>query len=399
MTKASRTTGPAPSAASASSNAARAPGHGSRTAGMSATAAAPASTDDEGPDPTAGLLQPFALPAPLRERFEGSLGVNLGDVRLHANDASAEAAAAMGARAFAQGSEIHFAAGQYRPDDPFGQHLIAHEVAHTVQQAAGMAPVGIYRSPMPANEGEPTKEEKAAAFAAEKATSAPKVSALRRTYDEAFAKAAAPTGDFSALDGPHEKKATKKTPLDDIEGQQAFIKAWVKAFGKPIPRPVLALLVGQWKAEGGNTGITNNNVGNLTVPVTPGMNPSSDYTVNKRKEFTAKGEEVELTQNFASFDSPTKGAMALIKHVMKERGALWMALQSGKVEDYAYVLKSYGYYTGPVEDVRAKGKLLSYGYLTNMKANMPSFEPEPTFEGGSMGIKAPPAEKTLPEPQ
>jgi hypothetical protein len=38
------------------------------------------------------------------------------------------------------GSDIHFAAGQYQPEDPFGMHLLAHEVAHTAQQA-GHPPV------------------------------------------------------------------------------------------------------------------------------------------------------------------------------------------------------------------------------------------------------------------
>ncbi|HUQ05882.1 MAG TPA: DUF4157 domain-containing protein [Kofleriaceae bacterium] len=113
----------------------RAPGHSSKTAGLapSAGSAAPA----EGPDPTAGLLHSFALPTPLRDRFEDSLGVDLGGVRLHTGDASATEANDLGARAFARGTDIHFGAGQYRPDDPFGQHLIAHEVAHTVQQGGG----------------------------------------------------------------------------------------------------------------------------------------------------------------------------------------------------------------------------------------------------------------------
>jgi peptidoglycan hydrolase-like protein with peptidoglycan-binding domain len=43
----------------------------------------------------------------------------------------------MGARACATGQDIHFGAGEYKPEDPFGMHLLAHEVAHTVQQGAG----------------------------------------------------------------------------------------------------------------------------------------------------------------------------------------------------------------------------------------------------------------------
>ncbi|MBL8621062.1 MAG: DUF4157 domain-containing protein [Myxococcales bacterium] len=79
------------------------------------------------------------LPAGVRDRFEASLGADLGAVRVHTDDASATAADAVGARAFARGNDIHFGAGQYQPDDPFGMHLLAHEVAHTVQQSGGAA--------------------------------------------------------------------------------------------------------------------------------------------------------------------------------------------------------------------------------------------------------------------
>jgi hypothetical protein len=83
------------------------------------------------------------LPSAARERFEGGLGVDLGGVRVHTGDASATAARAIGARAYTQGQDIHFAEGQYNPDDPFGLHLLAHEVAHTVQQRGGTAQAGL----------------------------------------------------------------------------------------------------------------------------------------------------------------------------------------------------------------------------------------------------------------
>ena len=75
----------------------------------------------------------------LRGRFESSLGTDLSSVRVHTGDASAEGAAAVNAKAYAVGSDVHFGAGQYQPDDPYGMHLLAHEVAHTVQQG-GSAP-------------------------------------------------------------------------------------------------------------------------------------------------------------------------------------------------------------------------------------------------------------------
>jgi hypothetical protein len=78
-----------------------------------------------------------ALPGDVRDRFESSLGADLSSVRVHTGSESAQAAQAVGARAYATGQDIHFADGQYQPASADGLHLLAHEVAHTVQQAGG----------------------------------------------------------------------------------------------------------------------------------------------------------------------------------------------------------------------------------------------------------------------
>ena len=80
-----------------------------------------------------------ALPADVRARFEASLGADLSAVRVHTGGASAAAAHAVGALAYTTGTDIHFAEGMYSPSDPFGLHLLAHEVAHTVQHHGAAA--------------------------------------------------------------------------------------------------------------------------------------------------------------------------------------------------------------------------------------------------------------------
>ncbi len=100
-------------------------------------AVAPDAGDAVAGAPTSGGA---SLPGGLQERFGRSLGADLGGVRLHTGASSASAAAAVGARAYTVGSDIHFAAGQYDPSSREGQHLLAHEVAHTVQQSTGAAP-------------------------------------------------------------------------------------------------------------------------------------------------------------------------------------------------------------------------------------------------------------------
>jgi len=79
----------------------------------------------------------MALPTTLMRKFESSLGADLSSVRVHTESASQAATDAVGARAYAVGNDIHFAAGQYNPSSSAGEHLLAHEVAHTVQQSGG----------------------------------------------------------------------------------------------------------------------------------------------------------------------------------------------------------------------------------------------------------------------
>ncbi|MCL4223516.1 MAG: DUF4157 domain-containing protein [Myxococcales bacterium] len=82
------------------------------------------------------------VPEPLRGSFEESLGARLDGVRVHTDSEAAGAAESMGARAFATGQDIFMGAGQYDPGSAEGQHLLAHEVAHTVQQAGQPASDG-----------------------------------------------------------------------------------------------------------------------------------------------------------------------------------------------------------------------------------------------------------------
>ena len=78
------------------------------------------------------------LPAHLQKEIAAKAGgADLSAVRVHTGAASDAATKAVGARAYAVGQDIHFAAGQYDPSSEEGQHLIAHEVAHTVQQRGG----------------------------------------------------------------------------------------------------------------------------------------------------------------------------------------------------------------------------------------------------------------------
>ena len=91
------------------------------------------------PAPAASLFLPsslgFPLPSALRADLEAGFAADLGAVRVHADAAAQAAARAAGARAFAAGHRLFFGTGQWSPFSADGRTLIAHEVAHVLQQA------------------------------------------------------------------------------------------------------------------------------------------------------------------------------------------------------------------------------------------------------------------------
>jgi len=100
-----------------------------------------------------------ALPGGLQGAFEDRLGAGLGQVRVHTGPASQAANAAMGARAFTVGQDVHFGKDQYRPGEREGDRLLAHEVVHTVQQGAGPAKVQAKTEAESASSGDAAEKE------------------------------------------------------------------------------------------------------------------------------------------------------------------------------------------------------------------------------------------------
>jgi hypothetical protein len=80
-----------------------------------------------------GLGGGVPLGAAERAFFEARFGADLSAVRVHTGEPAAVAAEHLGARAFASGSHIAFAAGAYAPRSVAGRALLAHELAHTLQ--------------------------------------------------------------------------------------------------------------------------------------------------------------------------------------------------------------------------------------------------------------------------
>ncbi len=83
-----------------------------------------------------------ALPSQLADAGEQALGVDLSGVRVHADPEAASIARSVQAVAFTHGSDIYFSQGSYRPSDPGGQRLIAHELGHVGQPDGGGGVIG-----------------------------------------------------------------------------------------------------------------------------------------------------------------------------------------------------------------------------------------------------------------
>ncbi|WP_199746996.1 DUF4157 domain-containing protein, partial [Corallococcus sp. AB049A] len=96
------------------------------------------------PKPASAALVPQVQPAlespgqalepGTRADMEARFGHDFSQVRVHTDGRAASAAKDLQSLAFTHGQDIVFAAGQYSPRTPAGMRLLAHELAHTVQQ-------------------------------------------------------------------------------------------------------------------------------------------------------------------------------------------------------------------------------------------------------------------------
>ena len=84
-----------------------------------------------------------SLDSEVGARIGSAFGRDFSSVRIHAGTPAAGIAQRMSARAVTVGRHVAFAPGEYEPGTPLGNALIAHELAHVVQQEGG----GVARAP------------------------------------------------------------------------------------------------------------------------------------------------------------------------------------------------------------------------------------------------------------
>lgn len=96
------------------------------------------------------------MPDGVKSRMESSFNNDFSHVRVHADSSKAPE---VGALAYTQGSDIHFAPGQYSPDSSSGRQLLGHELTHVVQQGEGRVRPTTEVNGMPVNDSPALEKE------------------------------------------------------------------------------------------------------------------------------------------------------------------------------------------------------------------------------------------------
>lgn len=91
---------------------------------------------EQGISATKGTGSP--LGNPVKKEMESGFGADFSGVNIHTDSRAVQMNRDLGAQAFTHGSDIYFNEGKYNPDSEDGQHLLAHELTHTMQQGSSI---------------------------------------------------------------------------------------------------------------------------------------------------------------------------------------------------------------------------------------------------------------------
>lgn len=128
------------------------------------------------------------LPDAVKTKMEGAFNTDFSGVKIHDNSTQAKN---IGALAYTQGKDIHFAPGQYNPDSTSGQELIGHELTHVVQQSQGRVKATTQAKGIPVNDDPELEREademgrKAASITVDQTAQRKAAKSLKRTGDNA----------------------------------------------------------------------------------------------------------------------------------------------------------------------------------------------------------------------
>jgi hypothetical protein len=164
-----------------------------------------------------------SLSNPAKSQMEGTFGWDFSNIKIHSDEESTQMSKEINAKAFTSGSDIYFQTNYYNTKTGMGKRLLAHELAHTVQNQSGSAGPTIQR------EGEEKKDT-----SDDKSKVETKVEVVTE-HKEGESKAKATTtrsGEEDVAKGVT-AKATEKTTEDAVT-TSAELKAKEKSSGLSV---------------------------------------------------------------------------------------------------------------------------------------------------------------------
>ncbi|NOY84874.1 MAG: DUF4157 domain-containing protein [Nitrospirae bacterium] len=96
------------------------------------------------------------MPDDVKAGMEATHKADFSDVQIHPSSAKAPE---VGALAYTQGTDIHFAPGQFSPNTTTGKSLLGHELTHVVQQREGRVAPTTEVNGMPVNDNPGLEKE------------------------------------------------------------------------------------------------------------------------------------------------------------------------------------------------------------------------------------------------
>lgn len=164
-----------------------------------------------------------ALEPSVRGPMESAFGADFGSVRIHDTPAAHRVSRSISADAFTTGNDVFFARGAYDPHSARGQHVLAHELGHVVQNSSSQyASIQRLWSPMGKSAEQKEKHAKAkarkkeliAARAAMKAADATARIEAKRVNKTTTAETAKVAASYSGAKAPKTDKSSAHLKLE-----------------------------------------------------------------------------------------------------------------------------------------------------------------------------------------
>lgn len=262
------------------------------------------------------------MPEAVQAKMESAFGQDFSDVSIHTNSQASKSA---GALAHTQGSEVHFAPGQFNPESQSGQELLGHELTHVVQQRQGrVQPTGSTPDGMPLNDNKGLESE---------ADQMGKAAAAGTTQKKAAAGAGSAKGGASQLKkGPVQRKAF----ANDQEKEQFFTDYQARAneildrwYQKATTKDGRDKLTGQLFADAARKVYTAKGDTKYIVPVEFALSQARLEGGVNRLERGGKGNVF----NVAAYDSGVSAAEKKIDTLEKGFESYYMFMANKMLDD------------------------------------------------------------------